>query len=125
MIRWVFAVLASSGAAVACEATGHRMGSEAPDAPAVHFAVTDIPLAQPFSILVTVCDEAAVNELRVDAIMPAHRHGVNYEPVVTALGQGMFRVDNVLFHMPGAWELQVDVDFIGQSVSYSADIELR
>ena len=89
-------------------------------------AVDEIPLAQPFSILVTVCDETAVHQLRVDAIMPAHQHGMNYTPKVTALGGGAFRVDDMLFHMPGLWELRVDVDINGQSIgSYSSEITLK
>ncbi len=125
MIRWVLMFLASSGAAVACEAEGQRMGSETQNAPAVHVATAEIPLAQPFSILVTICGEAAVGAVRVDAIMPAHQHGLNYVPKVTVLNDRLFRVDEVLFHMPGLWELQVNVDFSGRSVSYTSEIPLK
>lgn len=125
MIRWLVWFLVSSGAAVACEATGQRMGSEIQNAPAVQVTVNEIPLAQPFSILLTVCSEIAVSDMRVDAIMPAHQHGMNYLPVVTAKGDGVFRVDDMLFHMPGMWELQVDVEYNGQSVSYTFDIALK
>ena len=31
----------------------------------------------------------------------------------------------MLFHMPGMWELQVDVEYKGQSVSYTFDIALK
>ncbi|WP_170383475.1 hypothetical protein [Ruegeria atlantica] len=125
MIRWLVWFLVSSGAAVACEAAGQRMSSEIRDAPAVHVAFNEIPLAQPFSILLTVCSEIAVSELRVDAVMPAHQHGMNYLPVVTATGDGVFRVDDMLFHMPGMWELQVDFEYNGQSVSYTSDVALK
>jgi hypothetical protein len=125
MIRWAFWFLVSSGAAVACEATGQRMGSETQNAPKVHVTVDEIPLAQPFSILITVCDNTDVSEMRVDALMPAHQHGLNYTPKVTALGDGVFRVDNMLFHMPGLWELQVDVGFGDRSVSYTSNIMLK
>ncbi|WP_050605361.1 hypothetical protein [Ruegeria sp. 6PALISEP08] len=125
MIRWVLVFFASSGAAVACEAEGQRMGSETQNAPAVHVAAAAIPLAQPFSILVTICGETAVSEVRVDAIMPAHQHGLNYAPKVTAISDRLFRVDDMLFHMPGLWELQVNVDFNGRSVSYTSEIALK
>ncbi|WP_162896822.1 hypothetical protein [Ruegeria sp. AD91A] len=101
------------------------MNSDAQNAPEVYLAVDEIPLAQPFSILVSVCDGTAVRQLHVDAIMPAHRHGMNYTPNVTALGGGAFRVDDMLFHMPGLWELQVDVDINGQSIFYSSEITLK
>lgn len=125
MTRWVFWFLASSAPVFACDASGQRMRSDVQNAPEVFFAVDDIPLAQPFSILITVCNETGMNDLRIDAIMPAHRHGLNYTPAVTALGDGVFRVDNVLFHMPGVWKLQAEFDFSGQSIRYMSDIALK
>ncbi|WP_058278370.1 hypothetical protein [Ruegeria atlantica] len=125
MIRWVVWFLVSSGAAVACETAGQRMSSETQNAPKVHVAVDEIRLAQPFSILLTVCDDVAVSEVRVDAIMPAHQHGLNYAPKITALGDRVFRADNMLFHMPGLWELRVDTNFGGRSISYTSDVVLK
>ncbi|WP_170711984.1 MULTISPECIES: hypothetical protein [unclassified Ruegeria] len=101
------------------------MGSQAPNAPEVYVDVGEIPLAQPFSIQISVCSEATVQEVRVDAFMPAHQHGLNYAPEVSALGDGLFRVDGLLFHMPGLWELQTDVEFRGRSVSYTSEISLK
>ncbi|WP_170560647.1 hypothetical protein [Ruegeria atlantica] len=101
------------------------MNSEVQNAPEVYLSVDEIPLAQPFSVLVSICSETAVGQMGVDAIMPAHRHGLNYTPKVTALGGGAFRVDDMLFHMPGLWELQVNVDINGQSIFYSSEITLK
>ncbi len=84
-----------------------------------------IPLAQPFSVQISVCAEATVHQVRVDAFMPAHQHGLNYAPEVSALGDGTFRVDGLLFHMSGLWELQADVEFSGRSVSYTSEISLK
>lgn len=39
-----------------------------------------------------------------NASMPEHRHGMNYKPSVRALGEGRFRSEGWLFHMPGRWE---------------------
>ncbi|MFD0908138.1 hypothetical protein [Ruegeria arenilitoris] len=125
MIRWVVWLLASPGAAIACDAVGQRMGSEAPDAPEVYLDVIEIPLAKPFSVLISVCGEATAHEMHVDAIMPAHQHGLNYAPEVSPLGDGKFRVDDLLFHMPGLWELQADVDIGGRSLSYTSEITLK
>ncbi len=125
MIRWVVWLIASPGAEIACDAVGQRMGSQAPNAPEVYVDVGEIPLAQPFSIQISVCSEATVQEVRVDAFMPAHQHGLNYAPEVSALGDGLFRVDGLLFHMPGLWELQTDVEFRGRSVSYTSEISLK
>jgi hypothetical protein len=48
-------------------------------------------------------------ELAVDARMPEHGHGMNREPQVVAGEGGTFTVTNMLFHMPGLWELYFDV----------------
>ncbi len=49
-------------------------------------------------------------QLVFDGGMPQHRHGFETRPRVTdSLGAGVYRVDGVRFHMPGAWTLRVDV----------------
>jgi hypothetical protein len=47
-------------------------------------------------------------ELSVDAAMPEHGHGMNRVPRIEA-GDGHFRAEGLLFHMPGKWELYFDV----------------
>lgn len=125
MIRCAVWFLIWSSAAAACDATGQRMYSEVQNAPDVYLVVDEVPLAQPFSVLVSVCGGTAVHQMRADAIMPAHQHGMNYSPSVTALGDGMFRIDDMLFHMPGLWEMQVDVVINGQSIFYTSKIALK
>ena len=34
---------------------------------------------------------------------------MNYRPSVKPLGDGRWRVEGLMFHMPGRWELQLDV----------------
>lgn len=52
---------------------------------------------------------AAGVTLAVDATMPEHGHGMNVTPRVTPLGPGRFRVEGLLFHMAGRWEIAFDV----------------
>ncbi len=47
--------------------------------------------------------------LSVDADMPEHGHGMNVVPSVMNLGEHHYRVRNVLFHMPGRWEIYFDL----------------
>jgi len=47
-------------------------------------------------------------ELSVDAAMPEHGHGMNRVPRIET-GDGHFRAEGLLFHMPGKWELYFDV----------------
>ena len=49
-------------------------------------------------------------DILVDAGMPQHGHGMSVRPVHrSGVADGEFEVDGMLFHMPGAWELYVDV----------------
>ena len=74
-----------------------------------------IPLGEVFGLTVTVSDSGDHSKgvpdstIAVDALMPAHRHGMNLRPRITAIGDGRFTVDGMLFHMPGPWQILIDV----------------
>lgn len=61
-----------------------------------------VPLGEPFVVEIAVCP--AVPLARADAHMPEHRHGMNYKPSVAPAGEGRFRSEGWVFHMPGLWE---------------------
>ena len=75
------------------------------------------PLRDPFGIDVRVRPAkggaAFVGTLRPDAAMPQHGHGMNVAPTVKRTGEGTFRVEGMLFHMPGYWELYFDLGSAG------------
>lgn len=56
---------------------------------------------------VTACDGLALDGF--DARMPQHGHGLNYRPRIAPDGPGRYRVEGILFHMPGAWQFVFDV----------------
>ncbi|MDP6849782.1 MAG: FixH family protein [Planctomycetota bacterium] len=66
------------------------------------------PLNQFFSMKVFV-NPSEADSIQVDADMPAHGHGMIVKPVVTQEEPGVWRVDGMKYHMPGAWELYVDL----------------
>ena len=69
-------------------------------------------LSEFFAVTVVACaksNAAAADQLRIDAVMPEHNHGMNYRPSTTALGDGRFRAEGLLLHMPGTWEFSFDV----------------
>ena len=66
------------------------------------------PLNQFFSMTIKV-DPSHADSIHVDADMPAHGHGMIVKPVVTQEEPGVWRVDGMKYHMPGAWELYVDL----------------
>ena len=65
-------------------------------------------VGRPFALQVFVCP-ADLELIRVDAQMPEHRHGMNYRTSLKHLGRGQWRVDGLLWHMSGRWELSLDV----------------
>lgn len=77
-----------------------------------------------FVLHLLVCP-AQARLLRVDATMPEHRHGMNYRPSLHALGDGRWRADGLLWHMPGRWELRFDVEAGGTRHTLRQDVALR
>jgi hypothetical protein len=71
-----------------------------------------VPVGAHFVVDFAVCPRGkavAPSAVRVDANMPDHRHGMNYKPVVTKVGPGLYHAEGLLFHMPGRWDLTFDV----------------
>jgi hypothetical protein len=81
-----------------------------------------IEIGQHFSVDAVVCAQAAPSALRVDAQMPAHRHGMNYRARVAPQGDGRYRAEGLLFHMPGKWQLVFDVERPGRTERLTADL---
>ena len=48
-------------------------------------------------------------EVRVDADMPAHRHGMNTKAEVFDQGKFAYVVEGMLFHMKGDWVITVEL----------------
>ena len=77
----------------------------------------------PFALIVTLCP-AEARLLRIDATMPEHRHGMNYRPSLQPLGSGLWRVEGLLWHMAGRWELRLDVEAAGVTQSLRQSVTL-
>lgn len=118
---WALALLAAAQAArAACGdalPAAHRLLTD-PDAASSGWQIAFAPVPAPlpagrhFALDIVVCPPpgaALPATLRVDADMPAHRHGMNYRASVTALGGGRFRADGLMFHMAGRWRLMFDL----------------
>ncbi len=82
-----------------------------------------ITVGRHFAIELKLCPlDAAL--VRVDATMPEHRHGMNYRPSLTPLGDGRWRAEGLMFHMPGKWELRLDVRAAGRTETLLTPITL-
>jgi cytochrome c peroxidase len=76
------------------------------------FRPEPVSVSKHFAVEVGACAKSGPppRALKVDAHMPAHRHGMNYKPQVKPLGNGRWRAEGLLFHMPGAWEFLFELD---------------
>ncbi len=103
----------ASGARAACDAgPGVMTGKTARVALAARTVPATIKVGELFAVQAEVCPQAgvAVKGLKVDAGMPAHKHGMNYQPKVAQTGPGMFNATGLMFHMPGQWQFTFDVE---------------
>ena len=103
--------LLAGGHALAC---GETLGANTRRIDAAQFQLVykllpePVPVGKHFAIDVVLCPKgnaALPAELRVDATMPEHKHGMNYRPSVKILAPGQYRAEGLMFHMPGRWEL--------------------
>ena len=87
-----------------------------------------IEVGEHFSVELTVCPRGGAprpDNVRVDAEMPEHRHGMNYRPTVIAEDPGRYRAEGLLFHMPGHWLLVFEVRAGGQTDRLTRSVELE
>lgn len=109
------ATIVTAGAAAACgeQLSGAtRRIEDAKYEIVFRSAPAPIETGKHFSLDFVVCPRAGAGSpdaVRVDAVMPEHRHGMNYRPAVLARGAGLYRADGLMFHMPGLWEIRFDV----------------
>jgi cytochrome c peroxidase len=110
--RAAFLFLAALGlSASACEPPikGARLESARY---ALAYKLSDVAVSRHFTMDVGACAKngPAPENLKVDAQMPEHRHGMNYRPAVQRVAAGQWRVEGLMFHMPGRWQLQFELD---------------
>ena len=86
-----------------------------------------IEVGQPFTLLLNVCTRGGgpAELAAIDATMPEHRHGMNYAPTIVSRGDGRFRAEGMVFHMPGTWEVVFDVRSDGKTERLTHEIVLK
>ncbi len=62
--------------------------------------------------------------LSVRGWMPDHQHGMARQPRVSELGGGRYRVDGMLLHMRGHWQLFFDVTDDFAHTTFAFDLQL-
>lgn len=89
-----------------------------------------ISVSEPFSVLVTICSELGDDpKVELDALMPAHGHGMNYIPEHTIVEQSdnhvKVQVEGLVLHMPGQWQWQLDITIDSERQAYSHDFKVQ
>ena len=126
----VLAIAQGTSASATCSiGDGTRMQGP-PDALleiAIALPSKDIPLSAPFQADILVCSKKSglPSRITVDATMPAHKHGMNYEPKVLKAENGRYEIRNLLFHMPGVWRFEVTAYLDGKPLRYIHDVTLE
>lgn len=95
----------------------------------LHYRIepSQLRVAQHFSMQFLVCrgDRSLVLDgLKVDALMPAHGHGMNYKASVESQRDGLVEASGMLFHMPGPWQISVDLSYDGFDRQVKIDYQL-
>jgi len=77
-----------------------------------------------FIVQIRTCGSPNVTRVRVRGWMPAHQHGMNYRPQIISSGRTILAI-GLLFHMPGRWQLILDVGGWGKREKLIATMVLE
>ena len=122
-MRWLLLALAAP-ATQACELPGGPAERLQSATHTVLYRAEPAPeVGKHFALELAVCPPPKV--LRVDAWMPAHRHGMNYRPSLQPLGGGRYRAEGLLFHMPGRWEFLFEVRGADQTERFGHGVQVE
>jgi hypothetical protein len=95
-------------------------------------AVTTLPenirVGDLFAVHIDICqkDGSSFNgNVSARATMPAHKHGMNYEPEVVSAENGRFVLEGFSFHMQGRWQFEFDLAENGETTTVLLDYVLK
>ncbi|MBX2878490.1 MAG: amidohydrolase [Granulosicoccus sp.] len=89
-----------------------------------------IAVSKPFSTEVNLCgNHGSDTQIKLDARMPAHGHGMNYKPehssISSTLEASTVTVDGLVLHMPGNWEWVVEIRADGERKVLTRDFTVQ
>jgi len=76
-----------------------------------------------FGLRGVLCGPARL--LRVDADMPAHRHGMNYRTTLQWQEAGRFTAQGLMLHMPGRWRIRFEIETQGRRQWLDHTVEVK
>ncbi len=87
-----------------------------------------IVIGKKFTMDLAICPKdtnSVADGVNLDAQMPAHGHGMNYKPTIKPAGNGRFRADGMMLHMPGRWEFTFSVNGGGKTDKLTHILDLE
>ncbi|HEX6017311.1 MAG TPA: FixH family protein [Burkholderiaceae bacterium] len=129
----VATLLAAAGAQASDDCGAMLQAPHAMRAQGQGYTVAFVPQPAPlasgrhFALDVAVCaapGAALPKSLRVDADMPAHRHGMNYRATVAARDAGRYRAEGLMLHMPGRWRFIFDLALDGRVARLTHEVDV-
>ncbi|MDB4838055.1 FixH family protein [Marinomonas sp.] len=93
----------------------------------INFLPKTLEIGSLHSLMVHVCrkdNQPFAGKIKADAIMPAHNHGMNYQPRFTVEEPGQFKGTGFVFHMPGVWRLRLTLESDSQKTLIEHDFLL-
>ena len=133
MTRAVAALLLAGAAHAADDCGAQLKSAHALRAQGDGYTVLFVPRPAPlasgrhFALDIAVCPgpgAAPPQGLRVDADMPAHKHGMNYRASVAARGPGLYHAEGLMLHMPGRWRFIFDLALDGRSARLTHEVDV-
>jgi hypothetical protein len=79
-----------------------------------------VRVSEAFNLIAHICPKeegASITRATLDATMPEHQHGMNYKPKLQLsggvgqeiLGARQLSAQGMVFHMPGKWQIELQV----------------
>jgi hypothetical protein len=123
MRGWLLGLALAAPGAPACELPGGPAERLKTEGHTIVYRAAPIRVGEFFALELAVCPPP--DAVRLDASMPAHRHGMNYRPAVVPLGQGRYRAEGLMFHMPGDWRFVFELRAGGKTERATHDLRVE
>jgi YtkA-like len=122
------AILATPALACPSADQGFRRLASADAEVAYRWDPAELQLGRFFTAEVVACRAPSgepVGEIRIDATMPAHGHGMNYRPAATLAAPGHYKFTGLMLHMPGTWRVTIDLIQGAKRTRLTHDVSLK
>ena len=118
-------------ATAACLANGPGVEMKGPERTSLKVLLDiqqrPIEVSSPFRVKIAACASVGtpIKRLSINATMPRHGHGMNYQPTLTKVDGSHYLATGLLFHMPGLWRIEVSAYRAGETERFFYDVEVK